>query len=179
MTNFSERELRDRAAARKHAKNYQNAMPQFIEEQGGDLYFTLSFHRGGQHVGTLRRHLQNYFGEVERKLLGHRFYKRPKEMRFRGWFFAEKIDVNAHWHGIVHLPRQYGQFLLKRVIVVRWLETQWNKAIPSGNAKIDLVGSQLKGGSRYVTKERRRIDFSDQMVTLEEFWPQSKPGRIV
>ena len=159
-------------------KNFKNAIPKFIAGQGGDLYCTLSLHRGAQSLPSLRRHLGNYFKSLEREFVGRRFYQKPKGKRFRGWFFAELIEDNAHWHGIVHLPDELNQFPLKCIVAGLIMEKRWNKFLPGGNAKVDPVIRNLRGGAWYQTKERWKNDFSDQMVALEDFWPQSKPGRI-
>ena len=178
MTNFSENELDERANQRRMAKDFQKALPKFIEGQGGDLYCSLALNRGAQSIESLRRHLSFYFGRIEREFVGARFYKKPKHRRFRGWFFAELIEENAHWHGILHLPDGLKQFPLRKAIVGNAMEERWEKCCPSGNAKVDPVPWRLRGGAFYQTKERWRKDFSDQMVALEDFWPQSKPGRI-
>jgi hypothetical protein len=78
--------------------------------------------------------LDRWLKSVNRRLLGTRWLKKGDEWMI-SYFFPGKLDVNAHWHGLVELlSDQFDRFETEAPAL-------WEKLVPSGDARIDRIGS--------------------------------------
>jgi len=177
MTNFSNAELRNRFTKEMLREQLYDAYPQFIAAQDNNTYVTLIFNRGSMSFDLMKSILKRYMKSAERTLFGRRFYARPAHRRVQGWFFAEKLGSNAHWHGSLKFPQEVVADEMQHQKAINVFTYKWDHYVKSGNAKMDAIGEDCESGHDYITKERWKEDFFDQLVMAQEFWRASKPGR--
>jgi hypothetical protein len=96
----------------------------------------------------MQKKIDQWFRRINRRMLGTRWQKKPDEWMI-GFFFCEKVGLNAHWHGLISLlEEQYDLFETK-------LPDVWNELVPSGNTDIQRIGPTEKDKiavSNYSTK---------------------------
>lgn len=90
--------------------------------------------------------IEEFFGRLDRKGLGHGHSEAPPSARADGIFFIEKPELNVHAHGLVTLPygNDWGMPLITRML--------WEKLCPSGSVDMQVIGS-IEGAAHYCTKE--------------------------
>jgi hypothetical protein len=115
---------------------FKTAWLSFIQQQHPTHYVTLSWNRKVS-LPRMRRDLRNLMHKVDRRLLGSRFHKYPKEARTRAWFMIEGLDI---YHAHVHAAWIFPKRTLRDYLRVNRLFAQgvWQEIVPSGSHKLDM-----------------------------------------
>lgn len=171
MTNLTERDLRIGEAKANAKEKFSKAVRKFIEKQPGDLFVTLTFNSGGRSMIDMRRTLSKYLAKLDRRFLHNHFYHAPAERRVDGVFVAEKIDCNAHWHGIMRLPPGRFQSPISYALAIREAKRIWENIAPKGDANFLPITESKSEIAGYISKENFKRDFLDQVAFAAECHP--------
>ena len=103
--------------------------------------------------------IEEFFGRLDRKGLGHTYNKAPPSARADGIFFIEKPDLNVHAHGLVTMP--YGNDWGTQMIA----SLLWEKLCPGGSVDVQHIHS-IEGAVHYCTKEMVSPHYQTEQVVL-------------
>lgn len=179
MTNFSDQVLRDRIAAQRRQRDCRNAYQQYFADQRPHALVTLTINQGANRLETNKKKLAKWAYYVDCMANGkpRRMTKLTSEQRLRGWFVNEKQETNAHWHGLVLFPDTFAS-PWQRLKLSTVFNHIWRKVAAGGSAYTDAIYS-CEGAAGYCLKENYQgDDFYGSLLSLSDFWPASKPGRI-
>ena len=173
MTNFSDAEIRRRVAWTMNRNELDRQLRSYIENEGHDTFVTLAINGGAKSMDYMRKILKDYMYQAEYALLRRKrsLGRVPASQRISGWFFAEHLDGNTHWHGIITTPKGMMTNSITYPFILASLTSRWEKCVPAGTAKYTPIADNLRGGVGYITKERWRTGFWETLVNLREFWP--------
>jgi len=164
MTNFTDKDIALHAAKTQWKESYREALANFIAEQPGDLFATLTFNSGSLSLERMRLHLKRYLGMLDRRFIHDHYYKLPAERRTRGVFYAEKLDTNSHWHGIVRFPPARHRNPVVLGLTVEDAKNLWKKVARKGNAVILPIEDANERVAGYISKEFWMRDSQDQLI---------------
>lgn len=171
MGNISDDEIKQQLAQAIRKERYRSALTQFISEQPGDQFVTLTFNTGALPLSKMRFHLSRYLGLLDRFFIHDRFYKLPRDRRTTGVFFAEKLDCNAHWHGVIRFPPARHRNPLVLGLTVKDAAKHWKKIARKGDALFLPIADAKEKVVAYASKEFWKHDFQDQLAFAAEFHP--------
>ncbi|MEP1208425.1 MAG: hypothetical protein ABJM29_10555 [Rhizobiaceae bacterium] len=131
-----------------------------------NVVLTLTTHKSWN-AAKMNKLVSQFFGRLDRKLLGNAWLEMPTKERIDGIAFVEKPNVKVHAHCCVRLN------------VNRWYETLrasihiWKQLCPSGAVHFEPI-SYPRPAVDYCLKETERDDykFEDQIILLGVFHPQ-------
>ena len=179
LTNLTKDELRCGEAKARDAGEYSTAISRFIAEQPGDLFVTLAINSGALPMRMMTYLLSQYLAKLDRRFTHNHFYRLPPERRTDGVFIAEKIDCNAHWHGIMRFPPEKRKNAVVLGLTIEDAVKIWKKVAPAGDAQFLTMMEGRKAVAAYVSKESWKRDFLDQMAFAADFHAGKKAKAIM
>ena len=138
----------------------------FAQQLNPNVMLTLTTHKSWS-AAKMKKLVGQFFGRLDRKLLGNAWLEKPIEERIDGVAFVEKPSLNVHAHCMVGLN------------INRWYETLrtsikiWEKLCPSGKVHFEPI-NYARETIGYSLKETESdyYKFDDQIILLREFHPQ-------
>lgn len=125
------------------------------------LFLTLATNKNMSLEG-LQKLTRLFVRNMDRQLLGSKFYKFASERCLDGLFYIEHEASNIHVHGLVSQP------YCNRIGLQLHADRIWQNICPSGSVVIKDVGDIAKR-SAYCTKESGHVDFfARQFFTGQE-----------
>jgi hypothetical protein len=117
-----------------------------------------------------RDQLKLFHAEIERKLLGKYFYRKPAKDRIKSICFPEHINSNVHYHCIFSIPKRYHAKFTKIAIKI------WLNICKSGHLEILplITDDQRIGKIDYCHKEIFKLQNYESFVLHSEFWSFKK-----
>lgn len=117
-----------------------------------------------------RGQLNLFHANIERKLLGKYFYKKPAKDRIKSICFPEHINTNVHYHGIFSIPKRYHAKFTNLAIL------SWLRICKSGHLEILplITDDQRIGKIDYCHKEIFKLQNYENFVLASEFWSFKK-----
>lgn len=104
------------------------------------------------------------FRDVDRKLLGTRFHKKPASRRTTGVILFEHLQTNLHAHGLLRVPTdRLAQFAELFPANGRGI---WTDCWPSGSQTSAML-YDTAGFAHYITKEQKASAAPETMLWLE------------
>lgn len=169
MTNFTDKDIAMHVAKTQWKESYREALTDFIAEQRGDLFATLTFNSGSLSLERMRFHLKRYLGMLDRRFVHDHFYKLPAEFRTSGVFYAEKLETNSHWHGIVRFPPAQHRNPVALGLTIKDAKKLWKKVARKGDAVILTIEEAKERVAGYSSKEFWMRDSQDQLTFAADF----------
>lgn len=87
----------------EHRKRVRDGYRELISEQAVNYFITFNFGYMITPSVALDR-MKGFCTALERKGLGHQWYKRPARKRLFMIGFPERLDLNPHWHAAARVP---------------------------------------------------------------------------
>jgi hypothetical protein len=111
--------------------------------------------------------LADFYARLDRRVLGRRFICHPG--RTTGFIAFENLDLNAHAHCGIRLPRGWRRWPVEEL--QDWLLATWKELVPSGGLdlrRIDRTPEILAG---YAAKQITHGARTERLFWVEDFWP--------
>lgn len=139
----------------------RQAHAEFFAEIKPTVALTLTYNTAPISRDRIARDLRNLHAEIECRLYGRRFYKRPPAMRTRFWAVTEMLDLNPH----VHMGWALPPAGVETLIYALKDERIWLNFAPRGKYDLQPYGP---GWTGYATK---CLTNSNQIVMSSDFLP--------
>jgi|GEM_PF-6645888 len=130
----------------------------------------LKFYNKEKALQRRKGQINLFHADMERKLLGKYFYRKPAKDRIKSICFPEHIDSNVPYHGIYSIPNKYHAKFTNLAII------SWLKICRSGHLEIlPLTTTEQRIGKiNYCHKKIFTLQNYENFVLHSEFWSFKK-----
>lgn len=143
---------------------FQRALVGFLLKSKPKFYLTKHYNRPVKDGYAVSRE-KEFFGRLDRWLLGRDFYKSTN--RTRGFLVFENLTTNMHSHCGISFPKG-THFDLE---IESFMKREWAELEPRGGLDLREITQTPEILVGYTLKQIYSPDQMDRIHWLDEFWP--------
>lgn len=137
-------------------------MDSFLRDQNFTHFVTLSMN-DYQNIEDVRRKVRELHSRIDRRLLGSKWYKKPKDQRTFFIGFHEHINSNHHVHLLMRVKPEFERYI-EGIVGYEWCHL-------TEKGTVDIQSIYSDGCVPYCLKEQYKSQNFESFIVSTEFIP--------